>query len=379
MVSHNLRRRKNSSRQLFLGNIDKKLLFVTLILVVLGLIAIADASAPQALNVFNDKYYYIKQQIVWAVAGVAALFVVSKINYKFWKKISIVFFGLSVVLLVVVLIPGIGTKVYGARRWLIFGPISIQPSELVKLTLAFFMAYLLENRDKILRSFIPVVLVSVLIMLEPDLGTNIIVLVIGLSQIFVSGIKISYFIGSLVVGALSGLALIFTSEYRRNRLLTFFKVSQDPLGKDYHIRQILLALGSGGLFGRGLGQSLQKYLFLPEAATDSIFAVIVEEVGFVGGLVIIGLFIYLIYRGIRIAKNAPDDFSRILATGIIIWISSQTLLNMGSIVSLVPLTGIPLPFFSYGGSALCMILISIGILLNISRFSKQSGSLLKRK
>lgn len=352
------------------GKVDNKLLVLTIVLMTIGLIAVADASAPQALNFFNDKLYFFKQQAVWAVLGVAALLVSSRINYTFWEKIATPAFIASLLLLAAVLIPGVGSKALGARRWFNFGPVSIQPSEIVKLTLALYFAKVAASNKKALSYFVPLGLVFLLIMLQPDFGTGLIIGTIGMVQMFVAGVSILHFIGGVVFALVSGFILVLTSPYRRERLMTYLHSSQDPLDKSYHIRQILLALGSGGLLGVGLGQSRQKFLFLPEAATDSIFAVIAEEIGFIWASGIIFLFIWFILRGLRIAKNAPDKFSQVLAVGIIAWIGGQAILNLASMVALVPLTGIPLPFISYGGSALTMNLFSTGILLNISRYAK---------
>lgn len=347
--------------------VDKRFLGLVIALTVIGLIAVADASAPQALNSFNDKYYFFKQQVVWGALGLVGLFIASNIHYSFWKKIATPLFFASILLLIAVLIPGVGQTFLGAKRWIILGPVSVQPSEIVKLTIIFYLAKLSEKEKSPLAFLLPPFLVAGLIMLQPDLGTTIVVMGVAFSQIFISGVNIFYILGSMVLGAVSSFLLIITSAYRRARLMTFFGQTQDPLGSDYHIRQILLALGSGGLWGVGLGASRQKYLFLPEAATDSIFAVIAEETGFLGASIIIILFFALILTGLKIAKEAPDKFSQILAVGIISWISFQAILNIGSVVGLTPLTGVPLPFFSYGGSALTMLLTSAGILLSISK------------
>jgi cell division protein FtsW len=349
--------------------VNKKLLAVTLLLAGLGLLAVADASAPQALSVFSDKFYFVKQQALWLVIGLVALLVASKIHYSFWEKIATPLFIVSLLGLIAVLIPDIGFKVLGARRWISLGPLVIQPSELVKLTLAIFLAKVASKEKPFSVFFLAFVIVAALIMLEPDLGTTMIVTLFALVQIFVSGINIFYFLGSGVLVGLASFLLIIISSYRRERLLTFFKITQDPLGKDYHIRQILLALGSGGFLGVGLGQSRQKFLFLPEASTDSIFAVIAEEVGFIGAVVLIFLFGFFIWEGFRVVKAAPDKFSQVLSAGIISWIGGQILLNIASMVALVPLTGVPLPFFSYGGSSLVMVLLATGILLNISKYT----------
>jgi cell division protein FtsW len=349
--------------------VDKKLLIVTLLLAGLGLLAVADASAPQAISVFSDKFYFVKQQAVWLLIGIVAMLLATKIHYSFWEKISTPLFIISLLGLVAVLIPGVGSKLLGARRWIAIGSIGFQPSEIVKLTLAIFLAKAASKNKSFLLFFGAFGIVAILIMLEPDLGTTMVITVFSMLQIFASGINLFYFLGAGLLVGLSSLLLILTSSYRRERLLTFLKVTQDPLGKDYHIRQILLALGSGGLFGVGLGQSRQKFLFLPEAATDSIFAVIAEEIGFIGALVLIFIFGFFIWEGFKIAKSAPDKFSQVLSMGIIAWIGGQIMVNIGSMVALIPLTGVPLPFFSYGGSSLVMVLFATGILLNISKYT----------
>ncbi|MDP1760303.1 MAG: putative lipid II flippase FtsW [Candidatus Woesebacteria bacterium] len=347
---------------------DKTLFYLILTLVVLGLVFVADISAPQALNFFNDKFYFFKQQIIWAIIGIVALLITSKIHYSFWKKLAVPLFFISIFLLLVVLIPGLSIKALGARRWISIGTINFQPSEVVKLTLALYLAKVSETSKKTIAYFLPLALVCGLIMFQPDLGTTLVIGIIGVVQIFVAGIPLLSFFGHLFIGIISVVILIMSSPYRRDRVLTFLKVTSDPLGKDYHIRQVLLALGSGGIFGLGIGQSRQKYLFLPEAATDSIFAAISEEIGFIGSMILIFTFAFLVFKGFKIASRAPDQFSKILAVGITAWIGGQVLLNISSMTALTPLTGIPLPFFSYGGTSLLMILASCGILLNISKY-----------
>lgn len=352
------------------SSVDRNLLVLTFSLVILGLIAVADVSAPQALNMTSDKFFFLKQQLIWSVIGVVVLFITSKIHYSFWEKIATPFFIVCLVLLLAVLLPSLGFRALGARRWIPLGFFSLQPSELVKLGLAIFLARVASKNKGMLSYFIPLVIVAVFIMLQPDLGTTLVIAVIGLSQIFVSGVNLLYLAGAGAVGAAAVALLILTSSYRLDRLLTFFEMSKDPLGKSYHIRQVLLALGSGGLFGVGLGASRQKFLFLPEASTDSIFAVIAEETGLIGAVAVIFIFAYFVFLGMKIAIHAPDKFSQVLAVGITTWIGGQAFLNIASMVALVPLTGIPLPFFSYGGSSLVMILAACGILLSISRYGK---------
>ncbi|MFZ5933058.1 MAG: putative lipid II flippase FtsW [Patescibacteria group bacterium] len=347
--------------------IDRKLLYVVFVLTSLGLIAVADASAPQALNLFQDKFYFVKQQAVWGLLGIVLMFIVARVSPVFWQKIATPLFVASLVLLLLVLVPGVGTKFLGARRWLILGPISIQPSEFVKLALAVYLAKVAAKSKGPFSFFLPLGVVAALVMLQPDLGTTLVILAIGFAQIFVSGLNLVYILMGGLVGIGIGFLAIVTSDYRRNRLLTFLAQQEDPLGRDYHLRQILLALGSGGLFGVGLGQSRQKFLFLPEAATDSIFAIIAEEIGFIGAFLLICLFVFFILRALKIAFSVSDRFAQVLTIGIATWIGGQTFLNIASMVALVPLTGVPLPFFSYGGSALTMVLVACGILLSISR------------
>ncbi len=353
------------------GNIDKSLFLLTLGLTVLGLIVVADASAPQALNAFDDKFFFVKQQLVWALFGIILMIVTTKIHYSIWSKFSIYIFGASIFALILVVIPGIGTKVLGARRWLALGPLSFQPSEFAKLAIALYFAKLTQSKKDLIAYLVPLGLVGVLIMLQPDLGTAIALSTIALSQIFVSGVNLKQFGLILLSGGIASSALVLLSDYRRDRLMTFIQVTSDPLGKGYHIRQILYALGMGGFTGVGLGKSRQKYLFLPESASDSIFAVIAEETGFLGAIVIIALLCTFIYKALSIAVRAPDDFSKSLSLGLTVWIGGQALLNIAAMVALVPLTGVPLPFFSYGGSALVMILFATGILLNISKYSDE--------
>lgn len=350
-------------------NDGRTLLILTIVLTLLGLLAVADSSGPQALSYFGDSFYFVKQQIIWGLIGFGALSVALLLQYSVWRKFASVMFIVNLLMLVAVLIPGVGTKVLGARRWISIGSITIQPSELIKFTLAAYLAKLADLKKPFLHLLIPVILVAGLIMLQPDLGTTISVIVIGFTILFVAGVSLLPFLGAGILGIFGGAVLTVTSSYRMQRLNTFLKSTSDPLSTSYHIRQVLIALGSGGIFGVGLGQGRQKYLFLPESATDSVFANIAEETGFVGGLVVIGLLGFFVYKIMRIATHAPDTFSTLLATGIVAWIASQIFLNLASMVALIPLTGVPLPFFSYGGSSLTIILFAVGVLLNISKAS----------
>jgi cell division protein FtsW len=348
--------------------LDKSLFFGSLILTLIGIAAVADASSPQALTYFSDALFFTKQQIVWAGAGIFFLILATFIPYLVWKKLAYVLFFISIIFLIAVLIPGVGNRLLGARRWISLGPIAFQPSEIVKLTTALMFARLYEQKAKYWKYLLILLLITGLVMLQPDLGTTSIIAVIGFSQLFVMGLPWIYIIACSLSASILGTLLILTSNYRKERLLTFLKYSNDPLDSSYHIRQVLIALGSGGLWGIGIGQSRQKHLFLPESATDSVFAVIAEETGFVGAAVVILSLMFLVVKILKIAARAPDDFAKVFCVGIAFWIGGQTFLNIASMVSLTPLTGIPLPFFSYGGSSLMMILFSLGIVLNISKY-----------
>jgi len=348
------------------GGFDWQFFFLTLILTFLGLVFIADVSAPQALNFFGDRFYFVKQQAVWAALGIFLLCVTSKLNYRFWSKVAVPLFFISLLFLILVLIPQFGYKTLGARRWLVFGPVVFQPAELVKFTLAVYFAKLAEEKKSFLAYLIPLVVVLALVMFQPDFGTSLIIGAIGILQLFISGVNIFYFLGIAVVSLIAAVVLIFISPYRRDRLISFLGETGDPLGKSYHISQVLISLGLGGWFGAGLGASKQKYLFLPEAATDSIFAVIAEEIGFFGSMVLILVLFYFFYRGFKISISTDDSFAKVLSFGLIVWFAGQSFLNLASMVALTPMTGVPLPFFSYGGSSLTMILVAVGIMLNIS-------------
>jgi len=351
--------------------VNKTFFWLTIILTLLGLFAVADASAPQALLVFNDSYFFVKQQIKWALLGLFAMFFAIFMPKKFWQQVTYPFLFVSIFFLVLVLIPGFSSRILGARRWLNLGPISFQPSEVAKLSLSLGLAYFAEKKAQWWKYLSLIGLIMFLIMLQPDLGTSLVIAAISAVSLFVAGMPLVYFLTTSVLGVFGVVLLIIFSEYRRQRLLTFLSSSTDPLGASYHIQQILIALGTGGLFGVGIGQSRQKHLFLPETATDSVFAVIAEEIGFIGAFIVILLLTFFVINGFKIASNAKNTFDRILAVNLTTWIAAQMFLNISSVVALTPLTGIPLPFFSYGGSSLTMLLLSAGILLNIDKNNKK--------
>jgi cell division protein FtsW len=291
----------------------------------------------------------------------------AKTKYTVWQKIALPLLLASIILLVLVFIPGIGIPALGSSRRIDIGPIALQPAEFAKLALVIWLARVLSTKPSFFSFIIPVAAISGLVVLEPDLGTTVIIVASSLLVYFASGVKVFQFIGIVSVAVLGIAALAFTSEYRKERILTFLNPTYDPLDASYHLRQLLIALGGGGLFGVGLGNSRQKHLFLPEPATDSIFAIIAEEIGFLGAGLLLLAFIFLIMIGFKIAEYAPDSFGRLLAVGISGMIAAQCMVNIGAVVALIPLTGIPLPLVSYGGSSLVVTLVGLGILVNIAK------------
>lgn len=332
-----------------------------------GLIAIYDASVIDAFRTFGDKFHYVKQQSTWLMLGMAASLITANIPVSWLKKYAHIFYGVTLILMVLVLIPGIGSRLLGARRWINLGPLVIQPSELLKITLCIYLAKWLES-DRNLKQFLMLLGFNLLlIMLQPDLGTAIVTVGMAFMIYYLSGAKIKEIIifSSLLLVAISSLILL--SPYRLNRLQTFMDPTVDPLGTSYHINQVLYGLGSGGLNGVGLGRSRQKYAYLPEATTDSIFVIIAEEFGFLGSsLFALGL-VWLLLMSLQVSMKASDKFDKLLAGGISLLFLIQIFVNLSSMVALVPLTGVPLPFISYGGSSLVTNFIALGLLINISK------------
>lgn len=348
--------------------IDFPLVVSTCFLVIFGLIMVYDVSIIQGLRDFNDSYFYIKQQIIWVIIGLLSVIFFAHFDYKKFKSLSIPLIVASLALLMAVFIPGLGISGGGAHRWLKLGSITLQPAEIIKLTGVIFLATIFEKKAKVLPLLLLVILVTLTTaVLQKDLGSTFVFVVTSAILYFASGGSISYFILALPLGLTLLLFLIFTSSYRTKRILAFLDPFSDPQGFTYHISQVLIALGSGGLFGLGLGHSRGKFEYIPEVTTDSIFGVIGEELGFLGAGFLIGLFAYFIFRGFKIAQNCPDQFGKILAIGLTSWLGVQIIINLSSMVALLPLTGVPLPFISYGGSALVANLTAVGILLNISK------------
>lgn len=350
---------------------DSALVITVFILSIFGLLMVYNASTVEAFRDFGDKYYFLKNQLVWMMVGWLGLGVFSFFNYRIFEKIALPLLLVNIILLVLVLIPGLSPEIKGAHRWLDLGLFYFQPTETLKTALVIYLASWLVKEQKLPAFLLLIGLILGLIMLQPDLGTAIVVMGSAFIVYYLSGTKIlRLFLLSTFLVCL-GFVLIWVSPYRRTRMKTFLDPTSDPLGSSYHIRQVLISLGSGGLTGIGLGQSRQKYQYLPEATTDSIFAVVAEETGFLGGSLLLGTFLFLIQRGFAIARRAEDQFGKLMAAGISSWLAIQVFINLAAMVALVPLTGIPLPLISYGGSSLVITLISIGILLNISKYNKK--------
>jgi len=330
---------------------------------------IYEASNVVAYRDFGDKYYFIKEQAMWFLIGFIGLVVASFVNYKNYYQLSLPLLLVTIISLGAVFIPGVGIKALGASRWINLGNFNFQPSELAKLSIILYFSAWFSQKEK--RRFLPflllILLVVGLVIIQPDLGTGLILAFIAVSLYFFSEAPLWNFILLIPGIALTGLGLAISSPYRLQRLTTFLHPNIDPLGISYHIRQILISLGSGGLLGLGLGASRQKYQFLPEATTDSIFAIIGEDFGFIGSLLLLFLFIIFLYRLFRVTRKAPDRHAFLLGGGILMYFASQISINLGSMVAILPLTGVPLPFISYGGSNLIVSLTAVGIILNISR------------
>jgi cell division protein FtsW len=354
---------------------NKLLIIYFLLLLAFGLAMLFSASAVISQEKTGKSYYYFLHQLIYGGAlGLIAFWICQKINYKFWKKISLLIFFAALALCVLVFVPQLGYSHAGAQRWIIAGPISFQPAEFLKLAFIVYLAAFLSKREvqkEVINTLLPFILmiglITGLMTLQTDLGTLGLIVIIGFLLYFLSGAKILHLIIILLCYGMAFFCLIQFFPHRVARLITFFNPSTDPQGISYQINQALLAIGSGGIFGRGLGHSIQKYNYLPEPMGDSIFAILAEEIGFIGSIIFLALIILIIYKGLRIAKKTPDDFGKLLACGIVLWFGVQIIINISAISGLIPLTGIPLPFVSYGSSALIITLAGAGILVNISK------------
>ena len=351
-----------------------KLLFIALIILSLfGALAVFNASVVSAYRDFGNQYYFVKDHLMYIGVGFFLMMVTSYIDYKKWYALAIPLLFGTLILLVAVFVPGLGVHALGARRWINLGFFSVQPTEIAKLVLVIYLSAWFSNKEKgrLMPFVILLGVVLGLVILQPDLGTAVIIVVLAALLYFLSGAPLRHFLALIPVIIIGVGILAIAVPYRLARITTFLNPNTDPLGSSYHIRQVLIALGSGGWFGLGLGKSRQKYEYLPEANTDSIFAIIAEEIGFLGSLLFLGVLLFIVFRAFKIAQRAPDRFSQLLAAGIGAWFAIQTLINLGAMVALIPLTGVPLPLISSGGSNLISLLVGFGILLNISKHLEQ--------
>ena len=354
-------------------------LLVSIILISLfGLLMIYSASYVWAEYKFDDSLKFFKTQSIFLILGYVVMFIISNIDYKKYYSKSNLIFGVCFILLILVLIPGIGTVRNGSRSWFGFGGFGIQPSEFTKLGLIVFTSkYLTKNNRElkdIKKGVLPILIVLFLvfglIMLQPDFGTGVVIVVSIIVLLFVSGVKMNFFIKIGILGLIGIVVLILIAPYRMARIISFLNPWSDPLGSGFQIIQSLYAIGPGGLLGLGFGNSIQKHFYLPEPQTDFIFSIISEEFGFMGILIVASLFVIIIYQGIKISINCEDFFGKYLSFGITFGLIFQTILNLSVVVGLIPVTGVTLPFLSYGGSSLLITMTSIGIILNISRYEK---------
>jgi cell division protein FtsW len=366
-----------ATSRLYAGKPDYAILATTTGLVVIGLIFVYSASFAIALASYNNVDYFIVRQAVSAVIGFAVMIALMRFDYRHLRVASPALMLAAVLGLLAVLM--IGGSNYGARRWITFGSLPpIQPSEFAKLAMIIYISAWLSSRGRDVKSFfvgvVPFVflvgVVAALVFMEPDAGTAAIIVLTTATLFFIAGASITHIATMMAIGSVTGSLLVLAHSYRADRIFAFASAENDPTGVGYQVIQLLIALGSGGVQGLGLGVSRQKFFYIPGAHTDGIFAIIGEETGLIGCMLVLGLFAYLAYRGFRVVLNARDDFGAYLATGIVAWIGFQTLINVGGITRSIPLTGIPWPFVSYGGSSLIAVMAGIGVLLSVSRYGR---------
>ena len=354
---------------------DTPLFVAIIILSLFGLMMIYSASSIWANYKFNDSFYYFKRQLVFIIIGVFLMIKISKINYSFYYENSNKILFICFILLILVLIPGIGSVRNGSRSWFGIGSLGIQPSEAAKLALIIFTSKYLSRSSNYIKSYkegvfpiLGVVFIFFgLIMLQPDLGTGVIIVISIISLLFIAGVNMKFFIGGGVIGLIGVIVLIIIAPYRMDRITSFVNPWKDPLGTGFQIIQSLYAVGPGGLLGTGYLNSIQKQFYLPEPQTDFIFSIVTEEFGIVGAIFVAFMFSFIIYRGLKISINAKDAFSKYLSFGMIFQLAFQTCMNLMVVIGMIPVTGVTLPFLSYGGSSLLITMVSMGIILNISR------------
>ena len=364
-----------SSRPRPVGTNHVVLLAIVGVLTVVGLVMVLSASSVQSQREVGSTWSYFARQLMWVVVGTGALLVTARMDYRRWQRLSTPFLGVCALLLVLVLVPALGVRVNGARSWFALGPLRMQPAELAKLGVLLFSAGLLSRRahrmEDVRLTLVPVCVVAggiaFLIMLQPDLGTTIVLGGITFAVLFVSGVPLLRLGGVGAAATAAALVLALSKTYRRNRILAFLDPSKDPLNTGFQLNQSFMGVASGGWTGLGLGESRAKWGFLPNAHTDFIFAIIAEELGLIGAVAVVGLFLGFAVYGTRAALAAPDRFGTLVAAGITAWILTQAFVNVGGVVGLLPITGLTLPFISFGGTSLVITMAATGVLLNVAR------------
>ena len=356
---------------------DYTLLALIAVLTITGLVTVYSASFVIGLAQFSDSHHFIARQALWAVLGGALLIAAMRLDYHILRRLAVPLMGLTLVLLLFTLI--VGTEAGGAQRWLTFGGFSLQPAEFTKLSVIVYLAAWLNSRGDNLRRFeqglMPFIIIisaiGLLLMLQPDLGTTGIIITITITMFWAAGATLLQMSALFVSGSIAVVSLTLIEGYRFDRLSAFLSAESDPLGNGFQTLQALIALGNGGPTGLGLGASRGKFFYVPESHTDGIFAILGEELGLVATGAVVLLFVTLMLKGYQVARRAPDQFGFLLATGITTWIAAQAFVNIGGITRVIPLTGVPLPFISYGGSALAAVLLAAGVLASISRFTEE--------
>lgn len=359
------------------GKADRRFLIYLAILVIFGLAALISASSPYGYSRFGDIYYFVKRQVFFGlIPGFVFFFVLAKIPYGIWKKLAMISYFICLALLIIVFIPGVGADYNKyAHSWIDIGLFHFQPAELVKLALILILSIMLSDPNRDLadwkKGLLPVLTMAApalfLVMLQPDIGTLVVLGVIVVGMLYLAQIPKTFLALIMAAGIILVAVLAIIAPYRMNRLNVFLHPELDPEGAGYQVNQAYLAIGSGGLWGLGYGHSRQKHEYLPEVQADSIFAVIAEEMGFLISTIFVFLILLLAWRGLKIAKGAPDNFGYYLAGGIAIWFFSQSIINIGAMVGLLPLTGVPLPFVSQGGTSLAICLAAAGLVISVSR------------
>lgn len=353
-------------------------------LTAIGLVIVYSSSFVKGLVEFGDPYYYAIRQVVWAAAGALLMFGAARLDYRRLRQVAVPLMGLTIVLLVAVLV--VGVEGGGARRWIGVGELTLQPAEFAKLAVIIYLAAWLASKGDEVRTFdqglapfvLIIGLVSALIMLQPNLGTTLIILCITITMFWVAGASIVQMLALGGSGLVAMAVLATAAGYRADRLTTFFSAEEDPQGMGFQTLQSLIAIGNGGVDGLGLGASRAKFFYIPESHTDGVFAILGEELGLIATLTVILLYVVLMVRGFQIARNARDEFGQLIATGVTTWITVQAFLNIGGILRVIPLTGVPLPFLSFGSNALASALLAMGVLISISRYGQDRGGYMDR-